>query len=82
MTGSVVVEGVHLGPDMKDGEKIRKIAGIMSQQPDFFPYPMVSKNCTLAPMLTIFKARSQQTVMRFLEEFRLPEQTRKIPNQL
>lgn len=81
-TGSVVVEGVHLSQNMKDGEKIRENADMMSQQPDFLQYPMVPKNCALAPMLTIFKARAQQTVLRFLEELRFPDQTRKLPNQL
>lgn len=53
---SVVVDSVHLSPDMKGVEKTRENAGMMSHQPNFFPYLLVSKNCTPAPMLTIFKA--------------------------
>ncbi len=82
--GSIVVNGLELGDDLKAIEAIRKDVGMVFQSFNLFPHLTVLQNLTLAPLWVkrMPKAEAEELAMHFLNRVRIPEQANKYPGQL
>ena len=82
--GDIIVDGIELGHDVRDIEKIRMETGMVFQQFNLFPHLSVLQNITLAPMRVRkwSKERSEKKAMQLLERVGIPEQALKYPAQL
>ena len=82
--GSVTVDGITLGDDVKAVEQVRRQVGMVFQQFNLFPHLTVLENLTLAPMWVghMPKADAEARAMQQLERVRIAEQARKYPLQL
>ena len=82
--GDIIIDGIELGHDVRDIEKIRMETGMVFQQFNLFPHLSVMQNITLAPMRVRkwSKERSEKKAMQLLERVGLPEQAQKYPAQL
>ncbi len=82
--GSLAVDGVVLGDDMKAVEKVRKQVGMVFQQFNLFPHLTVLENLTLAPMWVghLPKKEAEERAMQQLERVQIAEQAKKYPLQL
>ena len=82
--GQIIVDGIELGNDIRDVEKIRQEVGMVFQQFNLFPHLTVIQNITLAPAWVnrTPRAQSRELAMQLLKRVGIPEQADKYPAQL
>jgi len=82
--GTIVVDGIELGHDVRNIERIRMETGMVFQQFNLFPHLTVIQNVTLAPIWVRKwpKDKAEKVGMELLERVGIPEQARKFPGQL
>lgn len=82
--GQIIVDGIELGNDIRDVEKIRQEVGMVFQQFNLFPHLTVMQNITLAPLWVrrTPKEVSRERAMQLLNRVGIPEQADKYPAQL
>jgi general L-amino acid transport system ATP-binding protein len=82
--GQIIVDGIELGNDIRNVEKIRQEVGMVFQQFNLFPHLTVLQNITLAPswVRRTPKGQSHELAMQLLNRVGIPEQAEKFPAQL
>ena len=82
--GQIIVDGIELGNDIRNVEKIRQEVGMVFQQFNLFPHLTVIQNITLAPswVKRVPKDQSRELAMQLLRRVGIPEQADKYPAQL
>ena len=82
--GQIIVDGIELGNDVRNVEKIRQEVGMVFQQFNLFPHLTVIQNITLAPswVRRTPKQQSRELAMQLLRRVGIPEQADKYPAQL
>ena len=82
--GQIVIDGIELGHDVRNIEKIRQEVGMVFQQFNLFPHLTVMQNITLGPnwVRKWPKKRAEEVGMQLLERVGIPEQAHKYPGQL
>jgi general L-amino acid transport system ATP-binding protein len=82
--GQIIVDGIELGNDIRNVEKIRQEVGMVFQQFNLFPHLTVLQNITLAPswVRRTPKGESRELAMQLLRRVGIPEQADKYPAQL
>ena len=82
--GTIIVDGIELGHDVRNIEKVRMETGMVFQQFNLFPHLTVLQNVTLAPIRVRKwpQAKAEEIAMQLLERVGIPEQARKYPGQL
>ena len=82
--GQIIVDGIELGNDIRNIEKIRQEVGMVFQQFNLFPHLTVIQNITLAPswVRRMPKQQSRELAMQLLRRVGIPEQAEKYPAQL
>jgi general L-amino acid transport system ATP-binding protein len=82
--GQIIVDGIELGNDIRNVEKIRQEVGMVFQQFNLFPHLTVMQNITLAPLWVrrTPKQVSREQAMQLLNRVGIPEQAEKYPAQL
>ena len=82
--GQIIVDGIELGNDIRNVEKIRQEVGMVFQQFNLFPHLTVLQNITLAPLWVrrTPKQVSREQAMQLLSRVGIPEQADKYPAQL
>jgi general L-amino acid transport system ATP-binding protein len=82
--GQIIVDGIELGNDIRNVEKIRQEVGMVFQQFNLFPHLTVIQNITLAPswVKRVPKEQSREMAMQLLRRVGIPEQADKYPAQL
>jgi len=82
--GVITVDGIELGHDVRNIERIRMETGMVFQQFNLFPHLTVLRNITLAPMWVRKwpKDKAEKVGMELLERVGIPEQANKFPGQL
>ena len=82
--GTIIVDGIELGHDVRNIERIRMETGMVFQQFNLFPHLTVMQNITLAPIWVRKwpKEKAEKVGLEFLERVGIPEQAHKFPGQL
>src|SRR5512146_1994131 len=82
--GQIIVDGIELGNDIRNVEKIRQEVGMVFQPFNLFPHLTVMQNITLAPawVKRVPKEQSRELAMQLLKRVGIPEQADKYPAQL
>jgi general L-amino acid transport system ATP-binding protein len=82
--GTIIVDGIELGHDVRNIERIRMETGMVFQQFNLFPHLTVLQNITLAPIWVRKwpKEKAEKVAEELLERVGIPEQARKFPGQL
>ena len=82
--GQIIVDGIELGHDIRNVEKVRQEVGMVFQQFNLFPHLTVIQNITLAPawVKRVPKEQSRELAMQLLKRVGIPEQAEKYPAQL
>jgi len=82
--GQIIVDGLELGNDIRNIEKIRQEVGMVFQQFNLFPHLTVIQNIMLAPLWVrrTPKQLSRDQAMQLLRRVGIPEQAEKYPAQL
>ena len=82
--GTIIVDGIELGHDVRNIERIRMETGMVFQQFNLFPHLTVMQNITLAPIWVRKwpKDKAEQVGKELLERVGIPEQALKFPGQL
>lgn len=82
--GTIMVNGMELGDNVKNIEEIRKDVCMVFQHFNLFPHLTVLENLTLAPMFVLKKPKkeAEETAMMFLERVKIANQALKYPGQL
>jgi general L-amino acid transport system ATP-binding protein len=82
--GQIIIDGIELGNDIRNVEKIRQEVGMVFQQFNLFPHLTVIQNITLAPLWVrrTPKQVSREQAMQLLSRVGIPEQAEKYPAQL
>jgi general L-amino acid transport system ATP-binding protein len=83
-SGTVIVDGIELGDDLRRIEAIRAEVGMVFQSFNLFPHITVLENLTLAPIWVrkMPKRDAEALAMELLERVKIPEQAAKYPGQL
>jgi len=83
-SGTVIVDGIELGNDMRKIEAVRTEVGMVFQSFNLFPHITVLENLTLAPIWVRKTPRkeAEALAMELLERVQIPEQAAKYPGQL
>lgn len=82
--GTIIIDGIELGHDVRNIERIRMETGMVFQQFNLFPHLTVMQNITLAPIWVRKwpKNKAEKVGMELLERVGIPEQAYKFPGQL
>jgi general L-amino acid transport system ATP-binding protein len=82
--GTIIVDGLELGNDVRNIAVIRREIGMVFQQFNLFPHKTVLENITLAPMRVRHQSRDvvETKAKQLLERVGIPEQANKYPGQL
>lgn len=82
--GTIIVDGIELGNDIRNIAAIRREIGMVFQQFNLFPHKTVLENITLAPMKVRHWSREKAEAKgkELLERVGIPEQSNKYPGQL
>ena len=82
--GTIIVDGIELGHDVRNIERIRMETGMVFQQFNLFPHLTVLQNITLAPIWVRKwpKDKAEEVGVELLERVGIPEQALKFPGQL
>ncbi|HEY3474729.1 MAG TPA: ATP-binding cassette domain-containing protein, partial [Anaerolineales bacterium] len=82
--GQIIVDGIELGNDIRNVERIRQEVGMVFQQFNLFPHLTVMQNITLAPswVRRVPKKQSNELAMQLLNRVGIPEQAENYPAQL
>jgi general L-amino acid transport system ATP-binding protein len=82
--GTIEVDGVTLGDDVRSVDAIRRKVGMVFQQFNLFPHLTVLANVALAPVhvLQLPAAEAEARALRQLERVRIAGQAGKFPGQL
>lgn len=82
--GRIVVDGIELGPSLKQVDAVRREVGMVFQSFNLFPHLTVLENCTLAPIWVrnIPKKDAEAQAMKYLERVRIPDKAGKYPGQI
>ena len=82
--GTIIIDGIELGHDVRNIERIRMETGMVFQQFNLFPHLTVLQNITLAPIWVRKwpKDKAEGVGMELLERVGIPEQALKFPGQL
>jgi general L-amino acid transport system ATP-binding protein len=82
--GSIVVDNILLGKNLKNLDHIRAEVGMVFQNFNLFPHLTILENLTLGPIWVrkMGKAEAAETAMKYLERVKIPEQAEKFPGQL
>lgn len=82
--GEIQVDGMILGEDVVNLEKIRTEVGMVFQNFNLFPHLNILDNLTLAPIWVrkMRKAEAEELAYSFLERVKIKDQALKFPGQL
>jgi general L-amino acid transport system ATP-binding protein len=82
--GEIIVDGLKLGEDLVNLEKIRTEVGMVFQSFNLFPHLNILDNLTLAPIWVrkMRKADAQDLAMSILDRVKIKDQAFKFPGQL
>ncbi|XWN29673.1 MAG: amino acid ABC transporter ATP-binding protein [Devosia sp.] len=82
--GSIVVDGIEIGSDLKKIDEVRRDVGMVFQHFNLFPHLTILENCTLAPIWVrkMPKREANEVAMQYLTRVKIPEQANKYPGQL
>jgi general L-amino acid transport system ATP-binding protein len=82
--GQIIVDGIELGNNLKNIEKVRTEVGMVFQHFNLFPHLTIVENLTLGPMWVrkVPKKEAEETAMYYLEKVQIAEQAEKFPGQL
>ncbi|HSL29694.1 MAG TPA: amino acid ABC transporter ATP-binding protein [Anaerolineales bacterium] len=82
--GQIIIDGIELGNDIRNVERIRQEIGMVFQQFNLFPHLTVMQNIMLAPLWVrrTPKEQSRELAMQLLSRVGIPEQAEKYPAQL
>ena len=82
--GQIIIDGIELGHDVRNIEKVREETGMVFQQFNLFPHLSVMQNITLAPIWVkkLPREQAQAKAIELLERVGIPEQAEKFPGQL
>ncbi len=82
--GEVIVDGLKLGEDVINLEKVRTEVGMVFQSFNLFPHLNILDNLTLAPIWVrkMKKSDAQDLAMSILERVKIKDQALKFPGQL
>ncbi len=82
--GQVKVNGVEVGPELKQLQAIRAQVGMVFQSFNLFPHLSILENCILGPtwVRKMPRAEAEAKAMALLERVKIPDQANKRPGQL
>ncbi len=82
--GHITVNGIVVGDNLADIERVRREVGIVFQQFNLFPHLTVLDNLCLAPVWAgaVPRAEAEALARRYLARVHIPEQADKYPAQL
>jgi general L-amino acid transport system ATP-binding protein len=82
--GQIIVDGIELGNNLKNIEKVRTEVGMVFQHFNLFPHLTIVENLTLGPMWVrkVPKREAEENAMYYLEKVQIAEQAKKFPGQL
>ena len=82
--GKIVIDGIELGHDVRNIEKVRQEIGMVFQQFNLLPHLTVMQNITVAPIWVRkwTQKKAEEIGMSLLERVGIPEQANKFPPQL
>jgi len=82
--GSIHIDGISLGNDLRQIDAIRREVGMVFQQFNLFPHLTVLDNLVLAPTLVRGRSRTevQAQALSLLDRVGIKEQAQKFPGQL
>jgi ABC-type polar amino acid transport system ATPase subunit len=83
-SGELIVDGMHVGHDKTNLNKLRTEIGMVFQQFNLYPHMTVADNIKLAPVKVkgISKSEANGRCERLLERVGIPEQAHKYPESL
>jgi general L-amino acid transport system ATP-binding protein len=83
-SGTIIVDGIELGHDIRNIAEIRREIGMVFQQFNLFPHLTSMDNIILAPMKVRHWPReeAEEKAMELLNRVGIPEQAYKYPGQL
>ncbi len=83
-SGELIVDGMRVGDDKTNLNKLRTEIGMVFQQFNLYPHMTVAENIKLAPVKVkgVSKAEANEGCERLLERVGIPEQANKYPESL
>jgi polar amino acid transport system ATP-binding protein len=83
-SGELIVDGMHVGHDKTNLNKLRTEIGMVFQQFNLYPHMTVADNIKLAPVKVkgVSKSEADERCKRLLERVGIPEQANKYPESL
>ena len=82
--GTIIVDGIELGNDIRNIAAIRSEIGMVFQQFNLFPHKTVLENISLAPIKVrhLSRDKAEAKAKELLARVGIPEQAHKYPGQL